>query len=130
MSFNIVDATPFKRDPMKELSLACKKYGWGFGFYYSHNQDWVYPGGSGGPKVDENGKTATFDDYYKNKCLPQVEEITTQYGDIELVWFDAPGDIPYKYAKELVEVVNRNQFNALVSERVGHGLGKCGTVGE
>ena len=129
-SFNIVDATPFKRDPMKELSLACKKHGLGFGFYYSHNQDWVYPGGSGGPTVDENGKPMTFDDYYKNKCLPQVEEITTQYGDIELVWFDTPGAIPYKYAKELVEVVNRNQPNALVSGRVGHGMGDYLSLGD
>lgn len=129
-AFNIVDATPFKRDPMKELSQACKKYGLGFGFYYSHNQDWVYPGGAGGPKVDENGKPVTFDDYYKNKCLPQVEEITTQYGDIELVWFDTPGNIPYKYAKELVEVVNRNQPNALVSGRVGHGMGDYLSLGD
>ena len=50
--FNIVDATPFGRDPMKELSEACKKLGLGFGFYYSHNQDWTYPGGNGGPAVD------------------------------------------------------------------------------
>ena len=37
--FNIVDATPFRRDPMKELAIACKKegigIGIGFGFYYS-----------------------------------------------------------------------------------------------
>ena len=43
--FNIVDATPFDRDPMKELADACKKLGLGFGFYYSHNQDWTTPGG-------------------------------------------------------------------------------------
>jgi alpha-L-fucosidase len=30
--FNIIDATPFGRDPMKELSEACKKQGLGFGF--------------------------------------------------------------------------------------------------
>lgn len=40
--FNIVKQTPFGRDPMKELSEACKKYGLGMGFYYSHNQDWTY----------------------------------------------------------------------------------------
>ncbi len=43
-SFNIVDATPFARDPMKELSAACKELGLGFGFYYSHYQDWTTPG--------------------------------------------------------------------------------------
>ena len=39
--FNIVDATPWKRDPMKELRAACDKYGLKFGFYYSHAfADW------------------------------------------------------------------------------------------
>ena len=42
--FNIVKATPFARDPMKELAKACKELGLGFGFYYSHNQDWTFPG--------------------------------------------------------------------------------------
>ena len=39
--FNIVDATPFGRDPMKELAAACKAEGLGFSFYYSHKQDWT-----------------------------------------------------------------------------------------
>lgn len=73
--FNIVDATPFARDPMKELADACKKLGLGFGFYYSHNQDWTHPGASGAPRVDKDGNPRTFDDYFHEKCLPQVEEI-------------------------------------------------------
>lgn len=129
-AFNIVDATPFKRDPMKELSLACKQVGIGFGFYYSHNQDWTFPGGSGGPTVDENGQPATFDDYFVKKCLPQVEEITSEYGPIELVWFDTPGNMPKKYVAQLVEVVRKNQPNALVSGRAGHGLGDYQTLGD
>ena len=80
--FNIVDATPWGKDPMKGLAAACREEGLGFGFYYSHNQDWTFPGGGGGPKVDVSGKPATFDDYFEKKCLPQVREITTQYGPI------------------------------------------------
>jgi alpha-L-fucosidase len=128
--FNIVDATPFKRDPMKELAVACKELGLGFGFYYSHNQDWTYPGGTGGPKVDRDGNPKTFDDYFVEKCLPQVEEITKNYGDIELVWFDTPGRMPAKYAKQLVETVHRNQPGALVSGRVGFNMGDYRTLGD
>ena len=128
--FNIVDATPWKKDPMKELSAACRAAGLGFGFYYSHNQDWTFPGGGRGPKVDEEGNPATFDDYFVKKCLPQVEEITTQYGPIEIVWFDTPGKMPKKYVEQLVEVVRKNQPNALVSGRAGHGLGDYQSLGD
>jgi len=129
-SFNILDATPFGRDPMKELADACKKVGVGFGFYYSHNQDWTFPGGNGGPGKDAEGNPADFDDYFVKKCLPQVKEITSEYGQIEIVWFDTPGDMPKKYVEELVEVVRENQPNAMISGRAGHGLGDYQSLGD
>src|SRR3954471_16774772 len=60
--YNIVDATPFKRDVLKELADACAKRGMRLGFYYSQSQDWHEPGGAGntwdfGPDVDKDGKT-------------------------------------------------------------------------
>ena len=128
--FNIVDATPWNKDPMKELANECREAGLGFGFYYSHNQDWTFPGGGRGPEKDEEGNDATFDDYFTKKCLPQVEEITTQYGPIEIVWFDTPGKMPKKYVEQLVEVVRKNQPNALVSGRAGHGLGDYQSLGD
>ena len=45
--YNIVKATPFGRDPLKELSDACKKEGMKLGFYYSHVLDWHHPDGMG-----------------------------------------------------------------------------------
>ncbi|MBT7300484.1 MAG: alpha-L-fucosidase, partial [Victivallales bacterium] len=99
-------------------------------FYYSHNQDWTFPGGSGGPQTDAEGKPATFDDYFAKKCLPQLEEITTGYGPIELIWFDTPGNMPKKYVQQLIDVVRKNQPNALVSGRAGHGLGDYQSLGD
>src|SRR5260370_1414819 len=43
--FNIVQATPFKRDPMKELAAECRKQDMKLGVYYSQVQDWTAPGG-------------------------------------------------------------------------------------
>ncbi|RYG65398.1 hypothetical protein EON80_17425, partial [bacterium] len=43
--FNIMDATPFKRDPLAELAAECRKNGIKFGIYYSQGQDWTHPGG-------------------------------------------------------------------------------------
>ncbi len=45
--YNIVDATPFKRDPLKELAAACARHDIKFGFYYSQSQDWHEPDGTG-----------------------------------------------------------------------------------
>ena len=39
-------ATPFKRDPLKELAAECRKQGIKLGFYYSQDQDWTAPGGA------------------------------------------------------------------------------------
>ncbi|MBS3776248.1 MAG: alpha-L-fucosidase [Bacteroidales bacterium] len=128
--FNIVDATPFDRDPMKELARACKKAGLGFGFYYSQNQDWTAPGGHRGPKTDAQGNPKTFNDYFYDKCLLQVKEITSHYGDIVLVWFDTPGGIKQQYVEELISVVRKNQPDALISGRVGHNMGDYKTLGD
>ena len=128
--FNVVKATPYKHDPMKDLAKACKEVGIGFGFYYSHNQDWTFPGGNNGPATDADGKSANFDDYFLKKCLPQVKEITTEYGPIEIVWFDTPGNMPKKYVEELVAVVRKNQPDAMICGRAGHGLGDYQSIGD
>lgn len=129
-SFNIVDATPFARDPMKELSAACRELGLGFGFYYSHNQDWTAPGGSGGPKENAEGTPATFDDYFYRKCLPQVKEICTNYGAIDFVWFDTPGNMKKELVVELAKVVRELQPNAMLCSRIGHGMGDYESKGD
>jgi alpha-L-fucosidase len=128
--FNIVEATPFGRDPMHELSDACHELGLGFGFYYSHNQDWTAPGGTRGPKIDKNGKEVGFKDYFYNKCKPQVKEICTNYGEIDFVWFDTPGDMEEKYVVELAGMVRELQPKAMMCSRVGYGLGDYASVGD
>jgi alpha-L-fucosidase len=129
-AFNIADATPFGRDPLAELAEACRDLGLGLGFYYSQYQDWTAPGGGGGPETDADGNAVNFDDYFRRKCLPQVEEITTRYGPIELIWFDTPGEIGLEYVEQLLDTVRRNQPDALVNSRIGHGLGDYVSLGD
>ena len=129
-SFNIVAATPFARDPMKELSAACHELGLGFGFYYSHNQDWTAPGGFGGPTVNADGTPATFEDYFYKKCKPQVKEICTNYGPIDFVWFDTPGSMKKELVVELANMVRELQPNAMLCSRVGHGMGDYASIGD
>jgi alpha-L-fucosidase len=129
-AFNIVDASPFKRDPMKELAIACRELDLGFGFYYSHWQDWMAPGGSGGPTTHPDGTPASFEEYFRRKCLPQVAEITTNYGPLEIIWFDTPGGMPKPYIEELYNLCRKNQPGALVCSRIGHGWGDYATKGD
>ncbi|MDC2889019.1 alpha-L-fucosidase [Psychrosphaera algicola] len=42
--FDVTDASPYGRDPLKELADECAKAGIGLGFYYSQNQDWYEQG--------------------------------------------------------------------------------------
>lgn len=121
--FNIVDATPFGRDPMKELADACRDIGLGFGFYYSHNQDWTAPGGNNGPDAYADGSPASFEKYFREKCLPQVKEICTNYGDLNYIWFDTPGTMPQHLVEELAAYVREVQPNAMLCSRIGHGMG-------
>jgi alpha-L-fucosidase len=128
--FNIVDATPFARDPMKELAAACREEGLGFGFYYSHNQDWTEPGGSNGPKTTPDGAPATFEQYFRKKALPQIKEICTQYGPLNFVWFDTPGNMPKELVMEVEAYVRKAQPGALLCSRIGQGLGDYESKGD
>ncbi len=128
--FNIVAASPFARDPMKELAAACREAGLGFGFYYSHNQDWTAPGGNNGPKQNPDGSPATFEQYFREKCYPQVKEICTQYGPLNYVWFDTPGNMPQENAAKLAALVRETQPGALLCSRVGYGLGDYASKGD
>ncbi len=128
--FNIVDATPFRRDPLKELAAACEELGLGFGFYYSHNQDWTTPGAHGGPKENIDGSPASFKTYFYEKCKPQVKEICANYGDIDFVWFDTPGNMPKEYVVELADLVRELQPGAMLCSRIGHGMGDYSSKGD
>lgn len=128
--YNIVAATPFKRDPMKELAGACQEAGLKFCFYYSQDQDWHEPGGRGNTWDFPTLTPEAFADYLEKKVKPQVKEILTQYGSIGLIWFDTPGIISKEQSLELKRFVHELQPDCLVSGRVGHGVGDYQSMGD
>jgi alpha-L-fucosidase len=82
--WNVVKATPFGRDPLKELAAACKKEGIKLGFYYSQAQDWNNGGSASGGKWDTN-QQRDMDDYIDHIAVPQVKEILSNYGKFPAV---------------------------------------------
>jgi len=126
--YNIVDATPFGRDPIEELAEACAKEGIKMCFYYSQAQDWHDPDGYGyGPVPDER---KNFKRYLDEKCKPQLVELLTQYGDIGLIWFDTPMIMSNEHSRELANLVKNIQPDCLVSGRIGNQFGDYMSTGD
>ena len=91
--YNVVDATPFKRDILKELADECHKQGIRLHLYYSH-LDWYredYPWGRTGRgtgRPDAKGNWPSYYQFMNN----QLTELLTNYGPIGAIWFDGWGD--------------------------------------
>ncbi len=88
--FNIVGATPFKRDVVRELADACKRHGMSFGVYYSQAQDWHQPGGLSWHGPWDPAQVGDMDQYLDRIAIPQIRELLTNYGKISVLWFDTP----------------------------------------
>jgi len=127
--YNIVDATPFGRDPLKELADECQRQGLRFGFYYSQTQDWHHPGGDGN-NWDYDERAKDFDGYIENYVKPQVRELMTDYGPIAAVWFDTPRRISRQQSRELLDLVHELQPDCLVNGRLGNALGDYAEAGD
>jgi alpha-L-fucosidase len=127
--YNIVDFTPYKKDPMKALASECKKARIKMCFYYSQYQDWHHPNGARN-YWDYDEEKKDLDQYIKEKVKPQLRELLTQYGPIGLIWFDTPGKMTAKQSMDLRRFVHRLQPKCLVSGRVGNDLGDYGSLGD
>ena len=142
--YDIVDATPFKRDAIGELANACARKGLKLGLYYSQDLDWHEPNGGGYTRGHTNcGVMSWTNDWdypdndkknytqcFEAKIKPQVEEILTNYGELCLIWFDTPLTISPEQSTELYNLVKQHQPNCLINSRIGNGLGDYRSWGD
>lgn len=135
--YNLVDATPYGHDVMQDLAAACARHGLRMCFYYSQDQDWAAPGGSGHWEESPTGNwwadkpdPERFAAYLEAKVKPQLRELLTNYGPIGLIWFDTPVAIAREQSLDLKAFVHELQPDCLVSGRVGHGVGDYGSLGD
>lgn len=123
--YDIMDATPFKRDIIKELEAACHRAGLQFGVYYSVDRDWYRPTGQGSERYKKQTNTwdfpdstqQDFDRYFEEIAYPQVKELVSNY-DIDLIWFDAiemksPGQI-----ERLANMIRKESPQTLINSRI------------
>lgn len=129
--------TKYQGDPLKELIEACRKYNVKVGIYYSHRQDWreeaaaymknEYDGHYGKPKSEVK---PDLDKYINEKAIPQMRELLTNYGKIDLIWYDTPFDLTKEQSQAFVDIVRELQPDCVINGRVGFDLGDYGQLGD
>lgn len=134
--YNIVQKTPYAKDPLKALAAACKKHDMKLGFYYSLGRDWEDPDTptnwpfKGGRSnlvdfPDEDAKV--YSRYIERKVKPQLKEILTGYGPIAILWFDTPEGTTKEQSIELRQMIEKYQPNCIINNRIGNDLGDYDT---
>ncbi|HSW47256.1 MAG TPA: alpha-L-fucosidase [Phycisphaerae bacterium] len=120
--YNIIDATPYKRDPMKDLAAECAKQGIRFGFYHSV-RDWHHPDylpTPGWDKESRAGHTPDLDNYL-DYMQQQVRELCTNYGKLACMWWDCGHDPPLiskrTRAGQICDMVRELQPEILINNR-------------
>ncbi|MEE1080395.1 MAG: alpha-L-fucosidase [Bacteroidales bacterium] len=119
--FNIVDATPYKKDVLKMFADECQKQGVTLNLYYSH-LDWRredYPQGRTGHGTHRDASKADWPSYYKF-MNDQLTELLTNYGKVGAIWFDGFWDhdedaVPFDWQLgPQYELIHRLQPSCLV----------------
>ena len=123
-SYDIVDATPYKRDALKALATAAHRQGLRFGVYYSI-MDWHHPDAQGPNAPEYNSRTWTnpnFQRYVETYMKPQLKELLTQYPEIDVLWFDGEwvADWSDEQGKALYNWLRAIRPGLIVNNRVGH----------
>src|SRR5205085_8039432 len=95
--WNIVDATPFHRDPIAELAEECKKQGVKLCFYHSI-MDWHHPDYL--PRRPWDHRPATDADFnrYEAYMKAQLSELVHRYRP-GVLWFDGEWESTWTHDK-------------------------------
>ena len=118
--WNIVDATPYGKDLLKPLADECHKQGIRLGFYYSQAQDWNNTGGAASGGHWDKAQDGSMDDYIDKVAVPQVKEILSNYGQVDILWWDTPTDMTKERAEKFLPILAEHP-NLITNNRLGGG---------
>ncbi len=114
--YNIVDATPYGKDPLKELAEECKKEGIKLNFYYSL-LDWARDDYGFGKTIVDGAPVDTDWDSYIAFMKAQLTELLTNYGEIGCIWFDGHWErktVDWRY-DEIYSLIHELSPNTLIA---------------
>jgi len=123
--YDIMDATPFKRDILGELAVECRKQGIRLCFYHSI-MDWHHPDAQAPfyPKYNDTSKSnPNFGRYVEYYLKGQLKELVENYGPLGIMWFDG------EWIKDWTREMGWDMFyyclslqpDIIVNNRVGNG---------
>jgi alpha-L-fucosidase len=118
-----IASTPYKKDLLKPLAEACRKHGLKFCLYHSI-MDWHHPQYGTKKPWRGNAKTPKPDmDAYTAYMKAQLKELTTNYGDIGIMWFDGEWEPAWTHERgvDLYDYVRSLQPSIIVNNRVDKG---------
>jgi alpha-L-fucosidase len=101
--------TPFHRDVLKELADACHADGMRFGIYYSP-RDWHQPDYG----IGDNQKYVAY-------INGQLRELLTNYGKVDVLWFDSYGKgdpITFWRTPETWSLIKKLQPQMMINDRL------------
>ena len=127
--YDVVDATPFKRDILQELSDECREQGIKMCFYHSI-MDWHHPDYLPRRKWESRSAEGADFDRYVQYMKGQVKELVTHYGEIGVLWFDGEWEETWNKERgaDLYHYVRSLQPSIIINNRVGKGReGMAGT---
>lgn len=92
-------AAACKRDIVGEYTTACRDAGLKVGLYYSP-MDWRFPGFFA-PQMFRQSALAM-----KQQCHGQIEELLSNYGKIDILWYDGGNDFWLNHARDIRPKIN------------------------
>ena len=120
-NYDIVDYSPFKRDILKELAVACREEGIRICFYHSI-MDWHQPDAKSKDYPHQQTVHPDFSRYREEYLKPQLAELIKNY-DPDLLWFDGEW-IPEwteEQGRELYNYLRRLKPTLIINNRIGKG---------
>jgi len=115
-----IKSTPFKRDPLKELSEACRETGIKFCLYHSI-MDWHHPDWGTRRAWNDKATGKPDMDRYTAYMKRQLKELVTNYGPLGILWFDGEWESPWTHDRgvDLYAYCRGLQPDIIINNRVG-----------
>ncbi|MCK4999875.1 MAG: alpha-L-fucosidase, partial [Anaerohalosphaera sp.] len=126
--YDVIDATPFKRDILMELTEECNKQGIYMCFYYSI-MDWHHPDYLPRRNWEDRPEDGADFQKYIEYMTAQVTELVTKYNP-HILWFDGEWEKTWSHDEgvKLYNHIRNLKPDIIINNRIDTGRGGMGGI--